>query len=348
MRDQRLVVMIDGGELQGLLANPRELRLALASQAKQSLGSWCCFPVYGQSQRGRRWPSEVRGSFDPRRRWRVPKVLVAGAGSYSGMTFWRSIPDIDWAYARGNGVACDIQIEVESHLQLLGVLQELAEIGWAGPGGQWSISQAERVWNGFGPRSLALAVEEQEVRLCRSEPCASGELAYVDVCSGGFYSITAQPAVDHVRVWPVRISFQLEGIPFDTLPFQRFVEKIAPRTEPCFRPLGTPSMSAARLSSSLPLKTVATVVEADQRDESEEWVVRIIARSPFLSNQKLVAEMGVDAHNLGLQMEENEFLVCDLRSWHPVHQMRNYVLTGLDFASTSDVLIVRPLADWID
>ncbi len=144
----------------------------------------------------------------------------------------------------------------------------------------------------------------------------------------------------------MRISFQLDGVPIDTTPFQRRADQIAPGTDPYFRPRSTASTSFIRFGTPLPLDVLATVVEKDQREEPGEWVLGVVARNPFFSDRDRLVELGVDPLDLGAALEENELLICDLRSWHLAREHREYVLTRLDFASTSDVVVLRPIADW--
>jgi len=46
---------------------------------------------------------------------------------------------------------------------------------------------------------------------------------------------------------------------------------------------------------------------------------------------------------------DSEYLVCDLRSWHPLSNPKSvYRLWNFESAWTSDALVVRPVADWDD
>jgi len=345
MRTQRLVMPIDGEELRRLFADPRDLQLQLRQKRNNLL-------VHGSVSRSLT-SATARADELPVAEVSIHDVdgtslpSIAGTGSYSGLTFCRTIPDIDWGAPGGHGVTCDLRVGAESQHQLLGVFKELAEIDWAGPRGQWTIAQSTRVWHGFGLRALALAIENQATRIAELDHVHhTEELFYVDECPGGFYTLSADLDIDHLRVWPVRISFQLEGVPLDTGPFQRLADEIAPGVEPCFRPRSTASTSITRFGTQLPLTVIATVVERDERDEPEEWVVGVIARNPFFADRNHLAKLGIDPLDLGARLEDNELLVCDLHSWHPADKKREYGLRGLDFASTSDVAVLRPLADW--
>lgn len=345
MRTERLVVPIDEEELRRFLADPDELRLQLRQKRNNLL-------VHGSVSRAltsatasaAELPQADISILDTEGR---PQAFIAGRGSYSGLTFLRVIPDIDWVAAQGHGVTCDLRVGAESERQLLGVLRELAEIDWAGPRGQWTITQSDRVWHGFGPRDLAIAVEEQKARIAEVEhPHHTEELFYVDECPGGFYTLSAQPIVGRSRVWPVRISFQLEGVPLDTGPFQRLAGQIAPGEKPYFRPRSTASTSFFRLDRHLPLKAPATMVERDEHTEPQDWVVGVIACNPFYSEPNRLSALGIDLLSMGARLDENELLICDLPSWHLADEPQEYVLTGFEVASTSDVVVLRPLADW--
>jgi hypothetical protein len=94
------------------------------------------------------------------------------------------------------------------------------------------------------------------------------------------------------------------------------------------------------------LDVVAAIVESDAGNKGEAWVVGVVARNPFFSDLDRLGEYGMDPTKLGARLDDHELLICDLRSWHPVEVQRDYVLRGFDLASTSDVMVLRPLADW--
>jgi hypothetical protein len=149
-RHERLVIPIDADGLREFLNDPRGLPMYL--QLKRD-----SLVVYGSVAHE---PESASASAQE-----LPSAglsilhledgalaYVSGGGSYSGLTFYRELPDIDWVAADGYGVTCDLQLAAQSEGQLLGVIQELSEIGWAGTEGQWTITQSERVWHGFGTR----------------------------------------------------------------------------------------------------------------------------------------------------------------------------------------------------
>jgi Restriction endonuclease len=346
LRHERLVIPIDADSLREFLKDPRGLPMHL--QLKRD-----SLVVYGSVAHepesaiaiAQELPSADLSILHPE----DGGVLryVSGGGSYSGLTFYRELPDIDWVAADGHGVTCDLQLAAQSQEQLLGVIKELSEIGWAGPEGQWTITQSERVWHGFGAHSLGLAVEAQASRLDELDQIhSSEELFYVDQCEGGFYTLSARPLVHSSRVWPVQLSFQLPGIPLDTGPFRRFADRSAPGTRPYFRPRSTPSTAIIRLPRMMPLDVVAMIVESDEGAKDEVWVVGVVARNPFFSDLDRLGGCGMDPVRVGGRLDDHELLICDLRSWHPVEMQRDYVLRGFDLASTSDVTVIRPRADW--
>ena len=207
---------------------------------------------------------------------------------------------------------------------------ELTEIGWATTEGQWSISQTDVNWHGLGAEALVAALREWEGRYAELDRIHHTErLCYVDGVPEGFYTLIADIlSGESRRVWHLSLSFQLSGMPLDQAPYRRLAEADAPRA-PYLRPRGSDSVTQLGLRPrSIALETVATVTkrEEDGANDFDQWVVGVVAKNPLRDHPEFMAEH----HELlrDLRLERTDLLVCDLGSWHPSSQPRNYRLVG--------------------
>lgn len=86
-------------------------------------------------------------------------------------------------------------------------------------------------------------------------------------------------------------------------------------------------------------------MEEDPLDRIDrQWVAGIVVKNPFLKGSP--SESALDEPWNALA--ESAALVCRLRSWHPMAQRRSYRLERIEWAWTSDALVVRVTADWLD
>jgi restriction endonuclease len=345
-RSERLVIPLGGDLLRRVVSDPDQLPPELQATRESLM-------VQGSVAGGRELPTAAAeelpaGSISIRDDQGGGLDHLAAAATYSGLTFCRELPDIDWVAAPGHGVSFDLRLAARTPAQLIGALGELSKIGWAGPEGQWTITQSERVWHGFGPRSLAFALEGQAARLEQAGGHIhhTEEVFYVDRCEDGFYSLSARPLVGDTRVWPVRMSFQLPGIPLETARLHRLTASLAPGSRPFFRPRAGDSIKRIWFSGAVGLEVVAPVAEASPEDGSEPWVVGLVTRNPFYGEPDKLIESGIDPSELDGRLQDHELLICDLLSWHPLGQERAYRLRSLEVAATSDVAVLRPLAEW--
>jgi hypothetical protein len=228
---------------------------------------------------------------------------------------------------------------------------ELTEIDWASAAGQWSISQTDVNWHGVGAAALVATLRGWEARYAELDSFHHTErLCYVDSVPEGFYTLMADIVSNESRrAWHVSLSFQLSGVPLDQAPYQRLAEAVAPGVSTYFRPRGSDSVTRLGLGmKSPPLETVATVTEREEDGAGgfEEWVVGVVAKNPLVGRSEL---MGEHAEMLrDLRLESTELLICDLGSWHPSDEPRDYKLIGLEWAYSSDVAVLRARADWLN
>jgi hypothetical protein len=344
-RSSRTVIPLDEEELSRAFADPHGL-VVLLEQKRDSLvmhGS-LRFPERPVPEFEDFKASPLHFAIDGGRE----ASILDNAGTHSQFAFAREIPDIDWLSANGVGVTWDLPVRAETEDQVLVVLKELTEIGWAGGYGQWCISQSTRNWYGFGPRSLAEAIGAQGQRLAGLEEVHHTEqLTYVDECPGGFFTLTADLAAHGERVWHVRLSFQLQGAPLNAAPYIRLANSLASGLDTYFRPRDSASVSRLNVDR-VPLECVGAVVERDPADEPEDWVVGIVATNPFLDRPGLLADLGLDLGDAVVALGKCGHLVCDLGSWHPAGDPRDYWLRRLELAHTSEATVLRVLADWAE
>jgi hypothetical protein len=275
-------------------------------------------------------------------------VVISAGGEIDSTTFTRELADIDWVTAGGHGVSLDLDVEVHDQDDILWLLGELTEIGWAGGSGQWSLSQTDVNWHGLGAAGLAAALIGWKERYRDLDRVHHTErLAYVDSVPDGFYTLLVDlSATDSRRAFHIALSFQLAGIPLDASPYRRLAWALAPQSAPYFRPRSESSVERVFFHSDpIPLKTVGTVIAREDDDPAEDWVCGVVAKNPFEEDPGLLERFD----RLGdLRLTEPGILICDLGDWHLADQPRAYALTGIEWAWSSDVLVLCPRANWAD
>jgi hypothetical protein len=349
-RNRGVVLAIDEERLLDLLAQPAILDRSLAATEERLLVEGDLAPPdHLRSRRGQLGAVTFTAA---EAEFRLPggsgPVVVAG-GDLSGVTFTRELEDIDWVTAGGYGVSFDLRVEAHDQDDLLWLLGELSEIGWATGTGQWCLSQTDVNWHGLGAVGLVAALGAWGERYTTVDRAHHTErLSYVDSVPGGFYTLIADIVADDPRrVFHVSLSFQLTGVPLDPAPYRRLALAASPGDSPYFRPRAERSVGHLWLRGEpVPLETVGTMVAREPDDDpTEDWVSGVVAKNPFYGRPDLMAPHG----DLGeLQLTETEILICDLGNWHPVAEPRDYGLVGIEWAGSSDVVIVRPRADWDD
>lgn len=271
---------------------------------------------------------------------------LEGAGAFGQFTFVQSLPDIDWVSGSGLGTCLDLAPEPFTGEGLIEVLHHLDRLGWATDQPRWSIQLSTKNWHGIGVRSLVQALREWE-RRAETMPDAhhTEQLAYYDVCAGGYFSLTAAIATHESRItYECELSFQLVGVPLDTAPLHHLRDALD-ITEPCyFRTRAKQSVERHRLFAvdAVPLTPVAYLVsESSFGPEKKDWVTGIVAWNPFHKTDAKAPEGWPD------MLGPSELLVCDLSSHHPLDQPRDaYHLYGWETAWASSAMTARVVVDW--
>jgi hypothetical protein len=267
-----------------------------------------------------------------------------GAGGFDPLVFALEIADIDWASAPGCGVALDLNIRISEQSELTGLLRMLSDFGWVSDAGAWRISQSIITWNGFGAAGLVEQLEEWQVRYGRRPMHHTEQVIYADAFDGGFYTVFADVSAHEIRqVTNCQVSFQLSGIPLDLGPLQSLVSAFRIDGSPYFRT--RMAASIRRRSITKPHESVepsALVVRSDVSTDdsvSGEWVVGII-----LDDSAKSTDFGAD---IGMSEHSAEQWLCSLRSWHRVAQATRYQVIAVESAQSSDVKVLKVLADWV-
>jgi hypothetical protein len=273
-------------------------------------------------------------------------------GSFSPLVFSQGIADLDWSSSGGRGVVLDLELGWMTQDGLLRTFEYLHELGWITPAGTWRIAQSATSWNGFGMAALVEAVRGQRARYGAREVHHSEELRYVDVCEGGFYTVSASVAAfEPHAASQVVISFQLDGIPLDEGGLRELAARLHLRNRPAFRPRSEQSVRRyrpARRVAEMRIQPVGLVGRNDLAPdllgaEPAEWVVGVVIKNPFSLSHASAAESDAVAE----LARASELVVCSLRSWHLASETKSYRVEYLEHAWSSDVLVTRCCVDWL-
>jgi hypothetical protein len=263
--------------------------------------------------------------------------------------FVHRLADIDWITAGGAGVSIDFGLRFGGRKALRAILGELGAIGWTSENGSWKISQAQSNWHGFTAAGLLAAVDDWRKRYAGAGRVHHSEEAiYYDEFDGGFYTIVASIDTRSRAVDTIDISFQLIGVPLDEQPFRRLRKSFAVEGQSYFRPRVEKSVSTQWFERE-PSPRVAAITQVVQREtvpaaKAEEWVTGIVIRNPF---QKKPPEPVPDWWPQSLST--SELIICSLGSWHTAGDRHGgYYLKRFEWTWTSDALVVRVVADWLD
>jgi hypothetical protein len=273
-------------------------------------------------------------------------------GDFGEFVFALDMPDIDWVTTPGVGVTLDIQVPMTEEEDLVRLLVELADLGWATGSGHWSIHQSTVNWHGAGVRAFADAHTGWKDRyrglggLHHTE-----QLYYQDACEGGFYTLAVDVSASGPRqIWNSDLSFQLTGIPLDPEPFRQLSESFEVGLPLYFRPRNQESVTTRRISldKQLSVTPVAFIVEEDELapvPSDGDWVRGIVVENPFPGRGTSGRDALPDWWPAPLQ--KTGLLICDLRHHHPLgHSIGGYSLWSCEWAWTSEALVFRAVADW--
>jgi hypothetical protein len=280
---------------------------------------------------------------------RVP--WVSARGSFSGFTFSRELNDPDWVSAPGAGVTFDLPLSVRTVSGVTHALSELSSLGWATGAGHWSIAQSKTNWHGIGPANLAEALLQWKKRYHDAGSLHHTEqVVYQDVCDDGFYTLSFDvDASDRRLVWHAEMSLQLSGIPLDLDPIRELCRTFDVQARTRFRPSTQKMLNRIQLrgDASIEVKPVAFVVEEQTRRPAhrEFWVCGLVIKNPYYERARRAREL---PEQMPRPLRETDSLLCDLGSWHQLGKKLKYRLEMCEWAQTSDALVARVVADWID
>jgi hypothetical protein len=275
---------------------------------------------------------------------------LTSTGSFGEFTFAHEIPDVDWVPGSGCGAAVDIAVPVHDEAGIITLLHKLSDLGWVTENARWSIQQTTVNWHGLGAPSFVRSLPDWRKRYKRvRDTHHSEEFCYFDFCEGGFYTLTSKLSAHRVRQARYSmLSFQLVGIPLDTLPIRDLCESFEVDQPIYFRPLMEKALTHVRgRDVDMALKPLAFVVQPDLLlgDPSDRDLVRgIVVENPYY---KPGSPLSANPEWLPSLVSNSKLLICDLQSWHQLSgPERLYRLCGWDSVHTADAAVVRPIADW--
>jgi hypothetical protein len=275
------------------------------------------------------------------------------SGDFGQFVFIQDLPDIDWVPGSGRGVAAEIALTVWSEGELIDVLRQLSDMGWATPEARWSIQQSTTNWHGGGAKAFARVLADWSTRYEGIETHHSEEFCYFDTCDGGFYTLTANLSAHKSRqVHHAHLSFEFTGIPLDTEPLRQLCDSLKVTEPVYFRPRADESVTRTEPpAGELPrLTPVAFVVKPNalgSDPNGADWVAGIVVENPYRRARDAARHAPPDW--VPRMVEDSAYLICDLRSWHQfVNAKSTYRLWYFETAWTSNALVVRAVADWDD
>jgi len=189
-----LIAVADGSaDMRGLLERKREsLRVEslVELQAEEPAMSWDSLQLRGR-------PTTFVAP-DGR-----PMPWISGGGSFGCYTFVRSITDPTWGPGPPTSAVLNLAARPESQKELIGLLDELDELGWLSHEGHWCIQQTTTNWHGVGAPGLREALEGWQERYAGVEELHyREEVCYADSRDLGFYTLTFDVGADAKRrIW---------------------------------------------------------------------------------------------------------------------------------------------------
>lgn len=347
------VLLFSGPEIEALVASPRELPDLLARKTDALL-------VDGEVLLDE--PSRVRT-----RRQRKAEVPASGrefilppdgdrtsviecTGDFGLFTFTHELPDIDWVLASGYGVTLDLHPQVSDQDGLLGLVHQLADLGWATADARWALHQSHRNWHGLGASAFVQELPRWQRRASSPDANDTEEFCYVDRSDGGFYTLSGRLSAHRIRqARQILLSVQLEGIPLDSAAWQQLCRSTGIQQPSYFRPRSQPSVERGlRFAVRIPVEPLGYLVETEssEGDRREEWVTGIVVANPYLHSYATAVQESLLPPELE-DISDSEWLICDLAEWHLLDgRIRRYLLTGFEYARSSEALVARPISNW--
>ncbi|GAA1927295.1 hypothetical protein [Streptantibioticus ferralitis] len=269
-REDGLVLVFDEADIHTFLKQPHEVERLLHLKHEQLV-------VHGHVHRGEGQRPGGGKARTPRKKPRPlpdspyrlldanrePVAWFHGAGGFGSNVFCLNLPDVDWVPAAGSGVSLDVPVSSWDQQQLFALLQSLAELGWIGRNGHWSVQQHGRNWHGHGARSLHDALKGWKKRTAEIEdPHHSEEFVYFEACDGGFFTVSGSISAEPTRlVYRCNVSFQLVGVPLDPGSLQQLYRRFDIPSRGYFRPLVERSVTRERIADRIPLQVIGYIVE---------------------------------------------------------------------------------------
>lgn len=352
---KRPILVITGDELEQLAAWPQGLARTLARKHRELVinakvvvdteSAWSPRAV-----RSTQLPTSALSIVFPDGR---RSHVISCNGGFDDGIFVSDLPDVDWIHASGSAVALDLSIEIEDQGGLLQVLAELVALGWS-TDARWTIQQARTSWHGFGTRSCVTELQRWKERYTEIDRVHHTEqLRYQDSFEGGLYTIAADvSARDSRRVDYCNISFQLLGVPVDAQPLRHICEAFGVEHHAYFRPMRERAVTSHRFWGDAPKAlTVIGFLVPDPDPEvdlpGEEWVRGLVVENPYSSALSKAGSDPTPPEWWPRGVVESEYLISDLRSWHPLGEQRDaYRLAMCEWTWTTDSIVFRAVADW--
>ncbi|MFE5893214.1 restriction endonuclease [Streptomyces sp. NPDC056462] len=352
-RDRGPILLFGEEELTQVLSTPRSLVNLLQVKREELITHGRVHLAAAPRPRRRRRPATDLPGSEVRLLDRdlQPLRYVTSGGGFGEFVFTEELPDVDWAFGSGSGVSLDVPVRPFNQDGIVELLYGLDSMGWTSAAPRWNLQQSGANWHGVGAREFVEALrawKEREKTL--DDAHDTEQVSYFDTCQGGgFYTLTASIAMHHFRsVYDCHLSFQLPGVPMDFQPIRHLFEQFDAVAFSYFRPLSSPAVVRHHPEERVALEAVGYVVSHSDLELAEtdgvptEWVTGLVVRNPHRRERGKS-----DSEEWPGRVTESELLVCALRSHHPVSEPKAaYHLCSWEYARTSEVVVLRPVADW--
>lgn len=275
--------------------------------------------------------------------------FVSGC-EFSPLVFTPDLLGGTWSGGGEGNLAFDVRLPVHDETELAAALSTLSKFGWLHPDADWSIQQSSRNWFGSGAASFIGALTRREDRYAGLRAHHTEEVRLYSVFPGGHLTLSADLSGSRRRVARhVRLSFRLDGIPFDTAALRRLVSALnVDDAGLAYRFMSDGSINRTWIGDKAPtgqLNVVGYLLEAgsDQSlTDGDLIVVAVVVVNPFMNaTNDALGELGHLVRGI-------EFLVCALKHQHPLRDggRRKYHLSYAEFAATNDSYVTRFSVDW--